>query len=271
MKYPKYLLAFMFPLMMMLGSFSIYLLVNKIVENYKQKVSKDYSIIIITNEPVLDFNKLSPIQFQKVDKINRKNIINDLKNSASQLSLDILSKQLPYFYEAYLEDFSTNEELKEIKRILTKLDSVREVEIFETDHTNLYSLLILTKKIVTILSIIVLTSSFLMLLQQIKIVVYEYSEKISILQLLGASFTYSTKDIVRTVLISILISLLSVFTLMYLIIINFSSVLQIEFLQIIPTFQDMYSEFFLIIISAFIAPFIAFGTLIVKHRINNDI
>ena len=271
MKYPKYLIAFMFPLIMMLGSFSIYLLVHKIVDNYKQKVSNDYSIIIITNEPIADFNKLSTIKFQKVNRINRESIIDDLKTSVSQLSLDVLSKQLPYFYEAYLEDFSTNEELKEIKAILTKLDSVREVEIFETDHTNLYSLLILTQKIVTILSLIVLASSFLMLLQQIKIVVYEYSERISILQLLGASFTYCTKDIVRTVLISILISLLSVFIIMFMIITNFNSVLQIDFLQLIPRFQDMYFEFFLIIVSAFIIPFIAFGTLILKHRINNDI
>ena len=58
MKYLKSLVAFVFPLMMMLSSFSIYLLVNKLVDNYKDGVTKDYSIIVIANEPIVDINKL---------------------------------------------------------------------------------------------------------------------------------------------------------------------------------------------------------------------
>ena len=116
----------------------------------------------------------------------------------------MLNEQLPYFYQLYLTEFPTNDELQNIKNELKNSDSISGVEIFESEHTKLYSLLVLTKDIVTFLFIIVLASSFLMLLQQIRIWFFEYSEKISILQLLGASLVYSTKSIVSIILVSIL-------------------------------------------------------------------
>ncbi len=271
MKYLKSLIAFVFPLMMMLSSFSIYLLVNKLVDNYKDGVTKDYSIIVIANEPIVDMSTLSSINFQKIEKINRENIIDDVKDALSDLSFKMLNKQLPYFYQLYLNDFPTNDELQEIKSTLTELDAIREVEIFESDHTNLYSLLVLTKDIVTVLFTIVLASSFLMLLQQIRIWFFEYSEKISILQLLGASLVYSTKAIVSIILISILVSLVTVFGVMFLIIVNFSLVSQPELLSIMPNIQDMYFESIQIVVLAIVIPTIAFTALITKHRINNDV
>lgn len=271
MKYLKSLIACVFPLMMMLSSFSIYLLVNKLVDNYKVGVAKDYSIIVIADKPIVDINKLSSITFQKIEKIDRENIIDDVKVGLSDASFKMLKEQLPYFYQLYLKDFPTNNELVDIKVTLTELESIREVEVFESDHTNLYSLLVLTKKIVTVLFVIVLVSSFLMLLQQIRIWFFEYSEKISILQLLGASLSYSTKSIVRIILMSIFISLLAVFGLMSLIIVNFSFVFQPELLAIAPTVQDMYFEIAEIILLAIIIPLIAYTSLIVKHRINNNV
>jgi len=271
MKYLKSLIAFVFPLIMMLSSFSIYLLVNKLVDNYKDGVASDYSIIVIAKEPIVDINKLSSISFQKIDKINRDDIIDEVKDALSESSLDMLNEQLPYFYQLYLTEFPTNSELQDIKNELKSNDTVSGVEIFESEHTKLYSLLVLTKDIVTVLFIIVLASSFLMLLQQIRIWFFEYSEKISILQLLGASLVYSTKSIVSIILVSILISLVTVFTLMFVIIANFSLVSQPELLSIMPNVQDMSFESIQIIILAIIIPAIAFTALIIKHRINNNV
>lgn len=270
MKHLKPLIAFILPLIMVLSSFSIYLLVNKLVNNYKNGVAKDYSIIVIANEPIFDINKLSSISFQKIEKIDRETIIDDVKEGLSELSYKMLNENLPYFYQVHLTDFPTNDELKDIKSTLTNLEEIREIEVFESEHTNLYSLLVLTKEIAIVLFIIVLASSFLMLLQQIRIWFFEYSEKISTLQLLGASLYYSTKSLVKIILISILISLIAVFSLMFLIIVNFS-VSQPELLTIMPTVSDMYFESTLILILAVLIPTIAFSALILKHRINNDV
>jgi len=270
MKYLKSLFSFILPLLMVLSSFSIYLLVNKLVDNYKDGVASDYSIIVIANEPIIDINKLSSISFQKIEKIDRENIIDDVKEGLSDLSFEMLNKHLPYFYKVYLQNFPTNNELKDIKVTLTNLEAIREVEIFESEHTNLYSLLFLTKQIAIVLFIIVLTSSFVMLLQQIRLWLFEYSEKISILQLLGASLSYSTKSLVKIIVVSILISLFAVFSLMFLIIVN-STVSQPELLTIMPTVQDMYYEAIFIVMLSIAIPLTAFIALIIKHRLNNDV
>jgi len=270
MKYLKSLLAFILPLIMVLSSFSIYLLVDKVVDNYKDDISKNYSIIVIANEPITDINKLSSISFQKIEKIDRENIIDDVKKGLSDVSLQMLNNHLPYFYQVYLEEFPTNNELEDIKKTLTKVEMIRDVEVFESEHTSLYSLFVLTKQITMVLFLIVLATSFVMLLQQIRLWLFEYSEKISILQLLGASLSYSTKSLVKIILVSILISLITIFSLMFLIITNFS-VLQPELLTIMPTVQDMYFESILIVILSISIPAIAFTALIIKHRLNNDV
>jgi cell division transport system permease protein len=134
-----------------------------------------------------------------------------------------------------------------------------------------YSLLVLTKDIATVLFIIVLISSFLMLLQQIRIWFFEHSERISILQLLGASLLYSTKFILKIILISIIVSLVLVFSLMSFLLSSISLFVQPELLSIIPSFSQMGIELIKISILAIALPIIAYTVLLIKHRNNNDI
>jgi cell division transport system permease protein len=271
MKHLKPLLAFVFPLIMMLSSFSIYLLVNKMVNNYKQNITSDYSIIVVSSKQINKVKDLPGIKIANIEQIDRNKIIGDIKNSLSKSSLSSLNKKLPYFIKLYLEEFPTTNELESLNNKLMKLDYVNNVEIFESEHTKVYSLLVLTKNIVTVLFIIVLVSSFLMLLQQIRIWFFEYSEEISILQLLGASLLYSTKFILKIIVTSIIISIIIVFGLMFLLIVNNSSIAQQEILSIMPTIYDMGFESVMIIVLALIIPIIAYGALIIKHRNSEDV
>ena len=68
MKSLKNLFAFLIPLIAMLLTFSIYLLITNVVDNYKKKISNDYSIVIITNTPLLKDNidKLAGIKVSKI-------------------------------------------------------------------------------------------------------------------------------------------------------------------------------------------------------------
>ena len=71
MKSLKNIFTFVIPLTVMLITFSIYLLTNNIVNNYKKAISNDYSIVIITHTPLIkeDFNTIAGI---KVDRINMR-------------------------------------------------------------------------------------------------------------------------------------------------------------------------------------------------------
>jgi len=64
MKHLRSLLAFVFPLIMMLSSFSVYLLVNKLVDNYKDGVASDYSIIVVANKPIKSVHEIDSIRFK---------------------------------------------------------------------------------------------------------------------------------------------------------------------------------------------------------------
>ena len=61
MKFLKNLFAFLIPLLSMLITFSIFLLINNVVDNYKSKISRDYSIIIVTINP-LEKNAISKMR-----------------------------------------------------------------------------------------------------------------------------------------------------------------------------------------------------------------
>jgi len=270
-RYLKSLFVFVSPLILVLSCFSFYFVVNKIVENYKKSLANEYSIILIANEPLADINALTSIQFEKISAINRDEIIGGVKEAFSKGSLDMFNQQLPYFYHLYLKNFPTHNELQNIKKTLTQLESVQGVEMFESEHTKLYSLLVLTKEIVTSLCIMVLVFSFLMILQQIRLWFFEYNEKIHILQLLGASLFYSTKSIIAIIFGSICISLVFVFLSMFMLITNLSWILQPELLSMIPKVQDFSFELIQIGILAVMIPSIAFIFFVLKHRINNDV
>ena len=68
MKFLKNLFAFLIPLLSMLITFSIFLLIDNVVDNYKSKISRDYSIIIVTNTP-LEKDAIKELGGIKVERI----------------------------------------------------------------------------------------------------------------------------------------------------------------------------------------------------------
>lgn len=67
MKFLKNTFAFVIPLTAMLISFIIYLFSSNILENYKVTIANDYSIVVITNTPLIkeDITKLADINVEK--------------------------------------------------------------------------------------------------------------------------------------------------------------------------------------------------------------
>ena len=134
MKFLKNLFAFLIPLLSMLITFSIFLLINNVVENYKSKISKDYSIVIVTNTPLIKENisELAGIKVEKIITLPNDKIITNIKSSLSDNSIELLKQKLPNFYQIYLEIFPTSSELDEIKQNL-----LENKNIFDNSNTRL--------------------------------------------------------------------------------------------------------------------------------------
>ena len=72
MRLLKSFFSFTVPLIIMLMTFSIYLLVNKVVNNYKQTIVNDYSIVVIANTPLTTIDSIAGINVQNMEILSRE-------------------------------------------------------------------------------------------------------------------------------------------------------------------------------------------------------
>jgi len=266
MKHLKSFLSFTFPLIIMLFIFSIYLLVNKAVNGYKNGIANDYAIVVITNTPFIDIEELADIQVKNIEPLSRTKIIEGVKENLSTTSLDLLNKKLPYFYKIHLEEFPTTRKLVQIKKELKAMTNIKKVETFSADHNQIYSLLILMQDILLILFIVALALSFLLLSKQIKIWFFEHNERISIIQLHGGSLLYSSKPIIKTIIYSALVSSVIVIAFLIIIVNNIAFFVQPEILSIVPKIIHLEFEILEIIVLSFTIPLMTFFGLLLQYK-----
>lgn len=259
--------SFTVPLIVMLIMFSIYLLVDKVVDNYKKTIVNDYSIVVISNTPLVTIDSLAGINVKEVLPISREKIIKGVKNNLSDSSLRLLNNKLPYFYKVYLEEFPTTFKLEQIRKELTTISNIKRVETFSNDHNKVYSLLILIQNIVFILFIVVLILSILLLSKQIKIWFYEHRERISIIQLHGGTLLYASRPILKVIVSSAFFSAVFVYIIFYLVVSNIALLVQPEILVIIPQAMSLEFEIFKILFLAFLIPMITFFGLLVQYKL----
>jgi cell division transport system permease protein len=212
MKFLKNTFAFIIPLTAMLLSFTIYLFSTNILANYKIKIANDYSIVVITNTPLIkeDITKLADISVEKIITLKNDKIISSIQSNLSKSSINLLKRKLPHFYKIKLEVFPTTSELEIIKNELYQNRNIRKVEIFSKNHNSIYLLLLLLSQISLILFSIITIFVTIIISKQIRIWFYEHHEKITILKLHGASILYSSATILKYAIFSSLISFLMV-------------------------------------------------------------
>ena len=266
MKHLKSFISFTFPHIVMLFMFSIYLLINYVAKEYKQSIIHDYSIVVISNTPMVKIDQIAGMKIRSIDPISREKIISDVKRNLSKTSIDLLNNRLPYFYKIYLTTFPSTYKLAEIKKELTSITSIKKVETFSKNHNQIYAMITLVQAIVFILFLVVLILSMLLLSKQVQIWFYEHRERISIIQLHGGSLLYSSMPIIKTIITSALVSSVIVYTILYIVSINLSSLLSPELAVILPGKMNLSFEIIKIVALAFVMPFITFAGLIIKYK-----
>lgn len=213
----KKFISFSVPLIVLLVTLCIYIIINKIVLNYNNKINGDYSIVMISNIPMNETKLQEDISFKikNIIHIKRDDILKDLNSSLSQNTFKILKKRLPYFYTISLYDFPTTNQLKKIKKELTNIHGIKQVNTFSKNHDTIYSLLTLIKTIITILFFAISIFAFLIIYDNIRIWFYEHHERLTIIKLHGGSILYGAKPIIKLSLLSSIFSsilTISIFT-----------------------------------------------------------
>jgi len=267
MKLLKSFFSFTFPIIVMLVMFSIYLVVTKVVNNYKTNITNDYAIVVIANTPLSAIDTLAGIEVKDIEPLSREKIIKSVKDNLSDTSIDLLQKKLPYFYKIYLADFPTTLTLEKIRKELMTISNIDKVETFSNDHNKLYSLLILVQNIIFILFAAVLLLSVLLLSKQIKIWFFEHNDRITIIQLHGGSLLYSSIPIIKVMVMSSFFSSIMSSIILFVVISNIHFIVEPEIMTLIPSVLSMELEIAQIFLLSLIIPFITFFGLLVKYKL----
>ena len=145
MKFLNNTFAFVIPLTAMLISFTIFLFSSNILDNYKLTIANDYSIVVVTNTPLIkeDVTKLADIRVEKIITLEKNQIITNIKSNLSKSSINLLKRKLPYFYKIKLT----------LKLIVLKSHQII-LKIFSSDPLEKLDILKMNRKAIQLVSLL---------------------------------------------------------------------------------------------------------------------
>lgn len=272
MKSLKSIISFTIPLTAMLITFAIFLFTTEVANEYKLKISNDYSIVVVANTPLIkdNINNLAGIKVQKIITLEKNKIINNIKNSLSDKSIELLKQKLPYFYKIHLVQYPTSSQLIKIKEELLEIKNIRKVEIFSKNHNQIFLLLLIIQKIIAVSFLIILIYAVIIISKQIKIWFYEHHEKITIMRFHGASIIYSASSVIKDAIYGAIISFTIVACLLFLLDNNIAFIFPPELQEVVGIKLSIEDELIKIFsLSLFISVSTIFGVLF-KYKLKND-
>ena len=89
MRLIKNILSFMIPLFVMVMTFVIFILLNRVVSHYETQINKDYMIMVVSKDKIDSkyFKDFKIAKINKVEIINKNKILKKVKNTLSNDSL----------------------------------------------------------------------------------------------------------------------------------------------------------------------------------------
>ena len=271
MKSLKNIFTFVIPLTVMLITFSIYLLTNNIVNNYKKAISNDYSIVIITHTPLIkeDFNTIAGIKVDRINTLSNKSIINNVKSTLSESSIELLNKRLPHFYEIHLEVFPTSTELKKIRAALLNNKNIKRIEIFSKNHNQIYLLLLMINDIIITLFGLILIFVVIILSKQVTIWFLAHNQRIMIFQLHGASILYSAAPVIKHAVYGAFLSFIISAGLFVFVSYNLNMLLPVELHEILNTKIFVELEVLKLFLLSFGISIVTIFGVLFRYKIKN--
>ncbi len=207
MKSLKNHLSVIIPLFVLLFSLQFTFLTNKIVENYSAKLTKDYSIVVVSKKVLSQAIVKSRVNgIKSITEISSQEMLDRLKGNISSKNIALLKIALPKFYSVKLDSFPSTKEIQRIKKKLLASGLVTKVETFSKTHNKIYRMFQALKTTASIFSIFILIISILLMFKQMNIWMFEHKERIAIMTLFGAPFWMKSAVLYRLVLVDSFIS-----------------------------------------------------------------
>lgn len=217
MKSLKNHISVIVPLFVLLFSLQFTLLADKIVENYSNKLTQNYTIVVVTPKILSQALIKSRVDgIKSIEEISSKKILDRLKGNLSSKNISLLKIALPKFYSIKLISFPSEKEIERIENDLLKSGLVTKVETFSKTHNKVYNMFQALKNTAFLFSIFILVISVLLMFKQMNIWLLEHRERMAVMTLFGAPFWMKSAVLYRLVVVDSFISTAFVATLFYL-------------------------------------------------------
>ncbi|KAA6224711.1 MULTISPECIES: ABC transporter permease [unclassified Campylobacter] len=202
-------LALILPLLFMMFAFEFVFITNATIKHYENIVNKDYNIIVTSTIALDEKNIKSKVSsFISMSLLDPKDLIDRLKKDVSEKNLKLLRSSLPKFYSLKLDYLPTQSELENIEKQLLSINGINKVETFAKTHNKIYSLLVLIEMILWSFLFIIILLSFVLFLKQMRIWLYEHTQRVEIMCLFGAPFWFRSFMLYKIVFLDCLIAFL---------------------------------------------------------------
>jgi cell division transport system permease protein len=263
--------SFFIPIYLVFFALLSYIAVYKIVQNYEKSINNDYSIIVISNLPILDKKEdiIKQFKLKDINILSNQKILPKLKEDLNDESIVLLKKQLPYFYTIKLNTYPTKEKLNILKHKLLTIKGVYKIETFSKNHDVVYTLMLLLKTILGFVLSLIFVFGVFIISNQVKIWYYEENEKLEIISLLGGNIFYGAKSLIKiSIFASLLASMLAIGSFIFLIQ-NLDKIFINDIVTLIQRYYTAFSEveFIVIILIALVMSLVTiFGVLIKSSK-----
>lgn len=115
----------------LLFSFQFSHVINTVVDDYANKITNDYSIVIVSSAEIKEEElKKQVSEVESISEISSKKILDRLKNDMSSKNLALLQVALPKFYSLKLSTMPNTKKIESIKQKLLGISTITRIETF---------------------------------------------------------------------------------------------------------------------------------------------
>ncbi|MCV6608070.1 MAG: hypothetical protein OIF32_07660 [Campylobacterales bacterium] len=203
-----------FSLTALLLSYQSVVTFDRMVKDYEKRLSSSYSIIVVTEEEIsLSMVKKFIPKVKSLDLIDSDEVIKNINNRLSAENILELQEELPLFYRIKLNYLPRKGDLDEIEESIFQLKGIIKVESFANLQNRISALFTIVSSILSVFTVIFLFTAVIITLQLTRLWKYEYSEKLSIMAILGAKMWKRSKELYVMTAISSVLAVIITFSL----------------------------------------------------------
>ncbi|MEA1893046.1 MAG: cell division protein FtsX [Campylobacterota bacterium] len=207
MKSFKNHLSLVIALLSILFSVQIFIIVDRSIEAYKENLSNNYSVIVVSQKRVDEITVLDlSDMILDVNELSADNVIKRLNSGINSKNIEILKLTLPKFYKLTLKKYPTPLEIKKLRKDLLKNKAIVKIEDFSKNHNKTYKLLLLFKNVVSLFAVVVIIVTTLLIFKELRIWQFKHSERMSIMGLFGAPVWLRSAVLFRLAIVDAIIA-----------------------------------------------------------------